>query len=97
MYARVVRWEGADGEALRDAAAQMKERAASGPPPGVPAVGFRLLIDPAAGRSLALTFFETAEDMREGHKTLEAATPPTDGFGRRASVEMYEVAVDVSV
>jgi hypothetical protein len=95
MYARVGVWEGAEAEALRSTAAEMKERAGSGPPEGVPAVGFTLLIDPDGGRALAIALFETEEDLRKGDATLKAMSPPGDGMGNRASVDVYEVAVDV--
>ncbi len=96
MYARVTRWEGADGQGLRRTAEEMRTRAASGPPPGVPACGFLMLIDPDSGRSLAVGLFETEEDLRAGDEALNAMNPePGDDVGRRTSVEMYEVAVDV--
>ncbi len=50
MYARVARWEGAEGEAMRRSAEEIGSRAATGPPEGVPATGFLLLIDPDGGR-----------------------------------------------
>lgn len=96
MYARVARWEGADAEGLRRAAGRMSSQAASGPPEGVPATSFRLLIDPDGGRALAIALFETEDDLRKGDATLNAMSPE-DPIGRRTSVEMYEVAVDVTV
>jgi hypothetical protein len=96
MYARVARWEGADGQALRRTAEEMSSRAASGPPPGVPANGFLMLIDPDSGRSLAVSLFETEEDLRTGDEALNAMNPDAgDDVGKRTSVEKYEVAVDV--
>lgn len=96
MYARVARWEGADGQALRRTAEEMNSRAASGPPPGVPANGFTMLIDPDSGRSLAIALFETEEDLRKGDEALNAMNPePGEDVGKRTSVETYEVAVDV--
>jgi hypothetical protein len=95
MYARVARWEGAEAETIRRTAAMISSEAASGPPPGVPAKGFTLLIDPDGGRVLAVALFETEEDLRTGDAALNAMTPPEEGMGRRVSVEMYEVAVDV--
>lgn len=96
MYARVARWEGADAQALRRTAEQMNSQAASGPPPGVPASGFLMLIDPDSGRSLAVALFETEEDLRKGDEALNAMTPAADDdAGKRTSVEKYEVAVDV--
>jgi hypothetical protein len=95
MYARVARWEGAEGDALRSSAKEMADRAPSGPPEGVPAVGFTLLIDPDTGQSLAIALFETEEDLRTGDEALNKMNPPSDDTGKRTSVENYEVAVDV--
>lgn len=95
MYARVVRWEGAEADAMRASAAEMNERATDGPPEGVPAKSFQLLIDPENGTGLAIVLFETEEDMRQGDATLSAMSPPNDGMGRRAGVDFYEVAVDL--
>ena len=96
MYARVAKWEGADGQALRRTAEEMHSRAASGPPSGVPAKGFLMLIDPDSGRSLAITLFETEEDLGKGHEALNAMNPESgDDVGKRTSVEQYEVAVDI--
>ena len=93
MYARVARWEGANGEALRRTADEMSSLTASGPPPGVPASGFLMLVDPGSGRSLAVALFETEEDLRKGEEALNAMNPePGDEVGKRTSVEKYEVA-----
>lgn len=97
MYARVARWEGADGQALRRSGEDMNSRADSGPPEGVPAKGFLMLIDPDSGRSLAISLFETEEDLRTGDATLNEMNPSSDDVGKRTSVEKYEVAVDVRV
>ncbi len=97
MYARVTRWEGADGDALRRSADEMKEQAAQGPPPGVPAKAFTMLIDPDNGRSLAIVLFETEEDLRTGDEALNAMNPDSEDAGPRTSVETYEVAIDVKV
>jgi hypothetical protein len=95
MYARVTRWEGADGDAIRSTAEEINSRASSGPPEGVPAKGFLLMIDPDNGRTLAVSLFETEDDYRQGDETLNSMNPPDDGMGQRGPVEKYEVAVDV--
>jgi hypothetical protein len=95
MYARVAKWEGGDGEAMRRSAEEINSRAESGPPDGVPAKGFMLLVDPDNGRGLAVTLFESEEDRRKGDDTLNSMSPPDDGMGKRGPVEYYEVAVDV--
>jgi len=99
MYARLAKWEGADAETLRTSTEEMKARVPDGPPPGVPAKGFMMLIDPDSGRSMAIGLFETEEDMRAGDEALNAMNPASTGggtvAGQRTSVEMYEVAIDV--
>jgi hypothetical protein len=94
MYARVARWEGQDADALRTIATRISEE--SGPPEGVPAKGFLMLMDPDEGRSLAIALFDTEDDMRTGDETLNGMNPPGgSGDGNRVSVEMYEVGVDI--
>jgi hypothetical protein len=44
---------------------------------------------------MAILLFDTEDDMREGHQVQEAAIPQHDAGGRRVSVEMFEVAVDI--
>lgn len=100
MYARVTRWEHADPDALRRAAQAMKERvdANAGPPEGVPSTGLLYLSDPEHGRTLVIGFFDTEEDLRKGHETLERMSPPAgEEIGKRVSVEVYEVPIDVRV
>jgi hypothetical protein len=95
MHARVARWEDADAEAMRRTADEINSQASSGPPEGVPATGFMMLIDPDNGRAVGISLFETEEDLQKGHETLNAMSPPDEGLGRRTAVEMYEVAIDV--
>jgi hypothetical protein len=94
MLARVARWEGGDADAMRRAAEQVASEAESGPPEGVPAKGFLLLIDPDNGRQIGVTLFETEDDLRKGDEVLNSMSPP-EVIGQRTPVEMYEVAVDV--
>ena len=96
MYARVARWEGAQADALRRSGEEINAEAASGPPEGVPAKGFLMLIDPDGGRSIAIGLFETEEDLRKGDAALNEMTPSEDG-GHRVSVDDYEVAVDIRI
>lgn len=97
MYARVAQWEGADAKSLEDSAAEIRARAEGegGPPPGVPSKEFLLLQDPAAGKAIAITLFETEEDYRQGNETLNSMSPPGEGMGRRVSVEKLELVVHV--
>ncbi len=97
MYARVVRWEGANAESLERSAGEIRAQAESqgGPPEGVPAKGLLILNDGESGRSIAITLFESEEDYREGDETLNSMSPPDEGFGKRVAVEKYEVAVQL--
>ncbi|HZV72378.1 MAG TPA: hypothetical protein VFF79_01565 [Conexibacter sp.] len=94
MYARVAKWEGGTAEALRQSAKQINADVDAGPPEGLPAKGLLMLIDPDGGRAIAISLFETEEDLRQGDATLNTMSPRTD-MGRRAAVETYEVAFDV--
>ena len=94
MYARVARFEGGAADAIRQSAQDIRSRAESGPPESVPAKGFLMLIDPDKGRGMAITFFETEDDLLEGDETLNSMGLG-QGMGRRASVETYELAVDI--
>jgi hypothetical protein len=94
MHARVATFEGGEPEKVRQMAEEIDRQSASGPPEGVPAVGLLLLHQADEGKVLAISLFETEEDLREGDATLSAMDPPVaGGLGRRASVEMFEVAV----
>jgi hypothetical protein len=95
MYARVAKWEGGSGDAMRASAEEINSRSSSGPPEGVPAKGLLLLIDPDNGRGLTISLFDTEEDYRKGDETLNSMSPPNDGMGKRGPVEKYEVAVDL--
>jgi hypothetical protein len=95
MHARVVKWENGDPEAIRRTAQDISSRAAGGPPEGLPAVGFTLLVDPDNGQAIAITLFETEEKLRQGHELLMTMDPPGDGMGTRVSVDFYAVATDL--
>lgn len=97
MYARVVRWEGGEAEAIKRTAAEIGANAESGPPEGVPAKGLLLLHDLEGGRAMAISFFESEEDYRKGDETLSAMNPPGEGMGTRVGVDKYEVALELEV
>jgi hypothetical protein len=80
---------------MRSSADEINSQAAAGPPEGVPAKAFLMLIDPDGGKTLAISLFETEDDLRAGDAVLNEMSPPDDGFGQRTAVETYEVAVDV--
>ena len=93
MYARVTRWDGGTAEDIKrmqDGVAQ-----SDGPPEGVPAKGLMMLVDRESGQSLAITLFESEEDLRTGDAKLNEMSPPEGSTIKRSGVEMYEVAIDV--
>lgn len=90
MYARVATFEGGDPEQVRQMLAQIEQQ--SGPPEGVPAKGLLVLHKAEDGNKvLAITMFDTEEDMRQGDAVFNSMEPPTPGgMGRRMSVELFE-------
>jgi hypothetical protein len=97
MHARVATFETGDAGAVRRGLEELGSRAASGPPDGVPAVGLLVLHDPDANKVLAISFFKTEDDLRQGDAALNSSTPPGPAeMGRRTGVETFEVAVNVT-
>ena len=94
MYARVATFEG-DAASFDASLEEMRQRgeSESGPPEGVPATGFLMLLDRNAGKGLAIALFDSEEDMRTGDKALNEMSPPGDSPMKRTSVDMYEVPV----
>lgn len=98
MFARVVTWEGANPDTLDATVEQIGAMSAEGPPEGVPATSMLLLTDRERGKSVIVMLFASEEDRRKGDETLNAMAPPIqDGMGKRTSVEMFDVAVQMSV
>jgi hypothetical protein len=108
MYVRVARFEGVDPDQVDDQIAELRrqlESARGGAlPEGAPeetrvlmetVVRFVQLVDRDNGRFLALSYCRTEDDLRRANEALDAMSPPTGG-GKRASVEMYELAIDES-
>ena len=93
MYARVVSWEGGDADAIRANAAEIEQRSAEGPPPGVPAKGLMFLMDPDGGKAMIMSLFDSEEDMQQGDAVLSEMSPTTP-MGSRTSVGLYEVAIE---
>ncbi len=94
MHARVATFEGGNPEQVGRMVEEIDRRSESGPPEGVPAVGLLVLHKPSEGKVLAISLFETEEDLQKGDATLNSMDPPTPGgMGQRASVEKFEVAI----
>jgi hypothetical protein len=49
-----------------------------------------------AGEVVTLSLFETEEDLRTGHETLNAMSPPGGGLGTRATVDLLEVVAHMT-
>jgi len=96
MYARIARFEG-DKETLDGMFEQIKQDSAQGPPEGVPAKAFQLMRSLDGGTTIAISLFETEEDLRTGDATLNEMSPPADeGSIRRASLDLAEISLELS-
>ena len=93
-FARVVTFEGVSKDRMAEMDREMRE---GQPPEGLPSK-FRVVVlhDPEAEQSLAIVFFETEDDYRQGDKVL-SAMPAGDTPGRRTSVTKYAVATRMTV
>jgi hypothetical protein len=94
MHARVATFEGGAPDQVREVVEEIKGRAGSGPPEGVPAVGLLVLHNADEGKVMSISLFDTEDDLRQGNEALNSMDPPVPGgLGRRTAVEMYEVGV----
>jgi hypothetical protein len=94
VFARIARFEGAEPDRMQDMVDEIRND--PGPPEGVPATRFMMFLDRASGTGLAVSFYESEEDMRAGDQALnDMSPPPIPGLGRRVSVELYEVPLDL--
>jgi hypothetical protein len=91
--ARVVSFEGVSKERMEE---MKREMAEGGQPEGLPATEIVILHDPEAEKSVAIIFFETEDDYRQGDEVLNAM-PAGDTPGRRTSVTKYDVAHRMTV
>jgi hypothetical protein len=87
--ARVVEFEGVTTERI----AELRREIESEPRPDeIPATEIMVLHDAAAGKSLAIVFFDSEDDYQRGDEALNAM-PAGDTPGRRLSVSKYDVAI----
>jgi len=94
MYVRIARFEGSEGN-WDERIANIRERTASGmaAADGPPIKRSMMLVDRENGRAAAVFFCETEDDLRQVDEFMNSQSPP-GGTGTRASVELFEVAVD---
>ena len=65
-------------------------------PEGMPATEFIMLHDAESENAVAIVFFETEDDYRQGDEVL-SAMPASDTPGQRTSVKKYDVAHRMTV
>ena len=95
MHARVATFEGGDADSVRNIVEEIQSQAQArgGPPEGVPATELTFLHSSDGSKVMAITLFESEEDLKQGDETLGAMDPPVPGaLGRRTSVDLMEVA-----
>jgi hypothetical protein len=94
VYVRVVRFTGVDSERLEELLARIQE--SDGPPEGIPTTGLRVLFDEDQRIAVVEQYFETAGDMEVGGQAF-SAMDPADTPGARASVDMCELKLEITV
>jgi hypothetical protein len=96
MHARVAMFEGVEPEGAEkavEAGKQQLEEKFDSPPEGLEgAKEAWMFFDHSSGKSVAITLFDTEEDLQRGHEALNAMSPAAEGT-RRTSVDFYEVAM----
>jgi hypothetical protein len=101
MYVRIARFEGAEGnwderiEEVRNRIRGTSEAVAGSPMEGARGGIKRamMLVDRENGRGASVIFCDSEDDLRRVDAGMNQMSPPPGG-GSRASVEVYEVAVD---
>ena len=91
--ARVVSFDGVSKERMEEIKANMAE---GDRPEGMPATEFIMLHDADSENAVAIVFFETEDDYRQGDEVL-SAMPASDTPGQRTSVKRYDVAHRMTV
>ena len=86
--ARVVSFEGVSSDRVAEMQREMQDEEQ---PEGLNATEIIVLHDPDAEQALAIVFFETEDDYRQGDEILNAM-PAGDTPGRRSGVTKYHVA-----
>ena len=96
MWVRVATFEGGTAEGLDAEIAEIKKQLASGEiPPGLEGVKrFVDAVNREEGTGAALVFCDTEEEVRNADDALEKISPSSGSSGRRASVGVYQVAID---
>jgi hypothetical protein len=98
MYVRIARFENSDGnwdERIEEVRNRIRGDGAGSPMAEARGAVKRamMLVDRENGRGAGVIFCDSEEDLRRVDEAMNQMSPPPGG-GTRASVEMYEVAVD---
>ena len=95
MFVRIARFEGGSPEGVAAQVAAIKETLTSSQemPPGLDKVKRFLVLSGGEGRFASITFCDTKEDLAAADAALNAMNPDSGG-GSRASVDLYETAID---
>ncbi len=93
MYVRVVRFTDVTPARIDAVLARISE--SDGPPAGVSSSRLQLFSDAEQGTAVVLQYFDTAGDMEAGARVF-AAMDASDTPGVRASVDTYEVKLDLT-
>ena len=110
MYARLARFEGSDPAALAQELEEMRAQiqggmeqtsGGEGGPSAEQMEAMRktikrvlVLADVDKGSSAMVIFCDTEDDIRRMDELFNEMTPPSEGGGKRQSVDIYEVAID---
>lgn len=94
MWVRVARFEGATDIDAQVAEVRAAVDSGEGAPPG--ATRGEMLVDRAAGKFAFLVYADTEADIRTADAVL-AEMSPGEGGGSRVSVDIYEVALSMSM
>jgi len=95
MYARIAAFENPDLSRVSELLATVRERISAGQDISSARRVFTL-VDRDAGELLGITFFDSEEAIRQAEPAFERLGEeiPEELRGKRASVEIYEVAID---
>jgi hypothetical protein len=104
MFVRIARFEGGTTAQIEEEAAHIRrdlEAARRGEPGAeVPAElallasRIEMLVDRERGAGTVLVYAESRDQLREIDRIMDGMSPSREGWGRRVSVELYEVFFD---
>jgi hypothetical protein len=93
VFVRVVRFTDVDANRMEEMLRRINDSA--GPPPGVTALGIRVLFDDADGTAVVLQEFATADDMSAAAKVFDAMDA-SETPGTRASIDACEQKLELA-